>query len=821
MFKFALTMMFIAVIALASTARAQFTMSGVVDFGGVGENNVAVQMYAPDGSPIGPYVDTTDAVGFYSIPNVDAGAYDISFRPRTSSGFVPVYMAGIVINSNLTLNLTLESGFFYSGTVSDAQGNPIEAVDLNVYEQNTGIRLFTPGDNTDVDGFYEIVLPAGLFRVAYRYRGSDQNARYVPVEYENVSINSDTNLDVTMLEGFFITGTVLNPDNGPVMGADLDARDLATGSKIYTPNDNTDGNGDYNLIVPPGSYEINVAPLPSDHLLPGVVNNFVVNSDVALNFNLEWGLLVSGTVRDPNNNVVFNVNIDVQDVITEMDLYTPWDRTDSNGVYQVVVPAGTYNFEFKPAVVPPYLAGYRQSSFNVSGDTQLNVSVPFGVMVTGTVTNATGAPVGKVDLDAVIPSTDVSVPLEGDDTDSLGNYACVVEPGSYNLEFEPQWERHLTALKLTNQSIFFNSQFNVALDTGTVVSGTIIRQNGNPIPDVRFAAVESVSGQEVFIPADKSDSTGHYQALINPEVYDLTYSPDPLSGIPDTITYSNVNVAHDTVINVVYGLSPAANFSGSPQSGNAPLQVSFTDLSSNNPTSWSWDFGDGGTSDLPNPVYVYQTPGVYTISLTVSNSYGSDVEVKTNYVEVIAAAPVADFSGNPRFGLPPLEVHFTDLSQNGPTSWSWDFGDAGSDNVPDPTHVFNDLGSYTVTLTVTNAYGSDDEVKTNYIVVSESGGCGQYIVGDYNGNGVFNVADVVSAFSRLQTGSPESYLLCECPTGSGNIWAVAMDLNATCGFNIADIITGFSKLQTGSPEFVPCPQCPPGFPSPGYNGSVR
>ena len=84
-----------------------------------------------------------------------------------------------------------------------------------------------------------------------------------------------------------------------------------------------------------------------------------------------------------------------------------------------------------------------------------------------------------------------------------------------------------------------------------------------------------------------------------------------------------------------------------------------------------------------------------------------------------------------------------------------------------------------------------------------------YVVGDFNGSGAMNIADVVSAFSRLKTGSPDPALLCECPTGSGVEWAVAMDVNASCGFNIADVIAAFSKLLTGSPELIPCPECPP------------
>jgi PKD repeat protein len=80
-------------------------------------------------------------------------------------------------------------------------------------------------------------------------------------------------------------------------------------------------------------------------------------------------------------------------------------------------------------------------------------------------------------------------------------------------------------------------------------------------------------------------------------------------------------------------------------------------------------------------------------------------------------APVADFAADPQSGLAPLTVAFTDLSVNSPTSWLWDFGDGGGSVEQNPTHVYADAGSYTVSLTAMNAGGADSEVKADYIVV--------------------------------------------------------------------------------------------------------
>jgi len=80
---------------------------------------------------------------------------------------------------------------------------------------------------------------------------------------------------------------------------------------------------------------------------------------------------------------------------------------------------------------------------------------------------------------------------------------------------------------------------------------------------------------------------------------------------------------------------PVADFSGTPTTGKKPLAVTFTDLSTNDPTTWDWDFGDGSAhSNLPNPTHEYSSKGKYTVSLTVTNDGGSDTESKHHYIDV-------------------------------------------------------------------------------------------------------------------------------------------------------------------------------------------
>ncbi|MDH3890241.1 MAG: PKD domain-containing protein [candidate division Zixibacteria bacterium] len=166
-------------------------------------------------------------------------------------------------------------------------------------------------------------------------------------------------------------------------------------------------------------------------------------------------------------------------------------------------------------------------------------------------------------------------------------------------------------------------------------------------------------------------------------------------------------------------VAPTADFSGSPTSGTEPLDVSFTDLSTG-ATSWSWTFGDGGNSTQQNPNYTYDTAGTYTVTLTATNACGSDVNTKVDYITVNpCVSPTADFSGTPTNGEVPLDVSFTDLS-TGATSWSWTFGDGGNSTQQNPNYTYNTAGTYTVTLTATNACGSDVNTKVDYITADPS-----------------------------------------------------------------------------------------------------
>jgi PKD repeat protein len=169
---------------------------------------------------------------------------------------------------------------------------------------------------------------------------------------------------------------------------------------------------------------------------------------------------------------------------------------------------------------------------------------------------------------------------------------------------------------------------------------------------------------------------------------------------------------------------PVAQFTGVPMSGTSPLTVIFTDQSTGDLiTSRAWDFENDGIVDSmdQNPTFTYTSPGTYTVKLTVTNTAGSDSEVKSGYIIVTPPAPpVAQFTGVPTYGKRPLTVRFTDQSTGaGITVWAWDFQNDGMIDSTDqnPSFTYTKAGTYSVKLTVTNPGGSSSKTKWSYITV--------------------------------------------------------------------------------------------------------
>ncbi|AKB81516.1 Cell surface protein [Methanosarcina barkeri 3] len=165
-------------------------------------------------------------------------------------------------------------------------------------------------------------------------------------------------------------------------------------------------------------------------------------------------------------------------------------------------------------------------------------------------------------------------------------------------------------------------------------------------------------------------------------------------------------------IKVIQATPPSADFTSNRTEGSRPLNIAFKDISTGLPDSWSWNFGDGNTSADKNPVHVYSSDGVYTVTLKVTNSKGSNSTQKINYITVSTKPPLSNFYSNITSGNIPLTVQFTDTSTGSPASWNWNFGDGTNSTEQNPIHTYFSAGTYNVTLVVSNINGITSKTAT-------------------------------------------------------------------------------------------------------------
>jgi PKD repeat protein len=161
-----------------------------------------------------------------------------------------------------------------------------------------------------------------------------------------------------------------------------------------------------------------------------------------------------------------------------------------------------------------------------------------------------------------------------------------------------------------------------------------------------------------------------------------------------------------------------ASFTANQTEGSAPLTVSFLDLSRGGPTSWIWNFGDGGSSTGRNPVHTFTGEGVFIVTLFAERAEPHSADSRTLNIYVrIGDEVVADFTAAPCSGPAPLAVQVTDLSINA-TSWAWSFGDGGTSDEQSPVHTYTVTGNYTVSLRASSDFRMDTETKVGYVSVT-------------------------------------------------------------------------------------------------------
>ncbi|MCB9448558.1 MAG: PKD domain-containing protein [Flavobacteriales bacterium] len=297
---------------------------------------------------------------------------------------------------------------------------------------------------------------------------------------------------------------------------------------------------------------------------------------------------------------------------------------------------------------------------------------------------------------------------EGSCTDLTATPSGGTAPFSYT------WDQGITGNEGPHQ---------VCPTTTTSYSVTITDDNGdsafasvtvtvNPPPTTTTNSTDANCGSADGTTTVTAGGTGPYTYLWSPGGYTSSGVTGVTAGSYHvTVTDANGCVSEDSV-NILNIGGPTACFMADTLSGCAPLDVLFSSCSTNE-VSYLWNFGDMGPTDTSaNPTHPFNSPGCYDITLVVTSANGCEDTLKKDcYIEVYDN-PNANFtaSSNDVDDFNPV-INFTDLSTDA-FVWIWNFGDNGTSDFQNPTHIYTDTGTYVVSLAVENGYGCKDTVST-------------------------------------------------------------------------------------------------------------
>lgn len=177
------------------------------------------------------------------------------------------------------------------------------------------------------------------------------------------------------------------------------------------------------------------------------------------------------------------------------------------------------------------------------------------------------------------------------------------------------------------------------------------------------------------------------------------------------------------IISLFKGNAQTSDFIADTLTGCVPMQVTFTDLSAGNPVAWEWDMGDGSSHlYVQHPTYVFNTPGVYSITLIVTFADSTKKSKTINNYITSSSGPYVNFSSNQNAICPYESIHFIDTIIPGGTnvkSRLWDFGDGGTSTIQNPYYTYKTPGIYKVSLTAYNQMGCATKTeKLSFVTVN-------------------------------------------------------------------------------------------------------
>jgi PKD repeat protein len=411
----------------------------------------------------------------------------------------------------------------------------------------------------------------------------------------------------------------------------------------YTKFINFSGVADYTLMLPtlqPGDYSATILLGNDSETFDSEMVPFTVEASGVgvLDFNNTSMLCqVNDTVNYPmivtdfNQSFIdANVSLEVTAPNGSRQYYDVYPQESSQGsmpiYYANFTPASEGTYVIQGVASKPGYVFYDDSTYLVTGNmSALNVSI----------TGFNNTYVANITANGVPTACSVVV------DDHVTNQTLNMTTSDGIVVFQSSGDFNLTASKMMYQLGYGEYVTPIALFNATLQSNLTVQFDASQsqAPDGSIQAYTWDFGD--------STNTTVYQPIVDhtytsPENYMVTLQ------ITDDKGLSNITIA---TLNMPIPLS--ASFTSNVTNSAAPLTVQFNDTSTGSPTSWQWNFGDNSTnSTTENPVYTYNTPGLYNVILTVTNNSGATSST-SQHIDVSSPSPSVSPSPSPSLSPSP------------------------------------------------------------------------------------------------------------------------------------------------------------------------
>ena len=258
----------------------------------------------------------------------------------------------------------------------------------------------------------------------------------------------------------------------------------------------------------------------------------------------------------------------------------------------------------------------------------------------------------------------------------------------------------------------------------------------SPIADFYFEVPINVVGEEITFFYNGSVGNGNLTYLWVFGENQNSYEKNPVFILENLENSTILLVVTDidgdknfklssNYVEVIPDYFPIADFTCSQNSSIAgeEIQFYFAGIKGNGNLTYYWEFGDGNSSHLQDPLYSYNESGYFSVSLQIIDEDGDEQKlIKNNFIKIEPDLyPVVDFYclQNTSIVGEEIQFYYKGTKGNGDLIYFWEFGDGNSSHLQDPIHKYNNGGYYSIFLRITDEDGDEQEIrKENFVSIA-------------------------------------------------------------------------------------------------------